>query len=244
MITAPVSRFLAVADLVRAAAFYRDVLGFEVSGPRDGTVEAVSGPARLQLTQTDSAVDSTGALRPRGAAVIYLAVDDVAGLHAAIVSRGGNPSIIERANWIKQRVFQLRDPDGHTLWFAQSYQEPDREGPPAMLEQALPALPVTDIPGAIVYYRDRLGFSINYAQDDLGVMDRDRQTLLLVLRTPRHSGIGECEFYVRNADELHAELVDRGARVVDRPVSMPWGLRHFHVEDLEGNRITFAQRFE
>jgi catechol 2,3-dioxygenase-like lactoylglutathione lyase family enzyme len=249
MITAPVSRLLSVADLARSAAFYRDVLGFEVrpaSPDPDGSavLEAVLGPARLQLRVAESAADSTGVSRPRGAAVLFFATNRVAALHASIVSRGGQPSIIERANWIKQRVFQIRDPDGHTLWFGQSDQEPESERPPAMLEQALPELPLTDVAAGIAYYRDHLGFSINYAQDGLGVMDRDRITLLLIQRTEQHRGIGSCEFYIRDADALHAELVERGARVLDRPVSMPWGLRHFHVEDLEGNRITFAQPFE
>jgi len=50
--------------------------------------------------------------------------------------------------------------------------------------------------------------------------------------------------YIRDADTLHAELVAKGANVLDEPVSMPWGLRQFHVLDLEGNRITFGQTFE
>jgi hypothetical protein len=31
---------------------------------------------------------------------------------------------------------------------------------------------------------------------------------------------------------------------MDAPVSRPWGLREFHVEDLEGNQLTFGQPFE
>ena len=89
-----------------------------------------------------------------------------------------------------------------------------------------------------------LGFRINYAQDDLSVMDRDEITVVLIKRTDRHTGIGSCYVYVEDADRLHAELVAKGANVVDQPVSMPWGLREFHVLDLEGNRLTFGQPFE
>ena len=141
-------------------------------------------------------------------------------------------------------MFDVRDPDGHTLWFGQSFDQPHRPGPPPMLEKALPELPLDDVARGIAYYRDVLGFHINYAQHDLGVMDRDAVTVLLIARTERHKGIGSCYVYIRDADALHAELVAKGANVLDQPVSRPWGLRQFHVADLEGNWITFGQTFE
>jgi uncharacterized glyoxalase superfamily protein PhnB len=103
---------------------------------------------------------------------------------------------------------------------------------------------VDDVPGAVTYYRDVLGFTVNYAQHDIGVMDRDKVTLLLIARTESHTGIGSCTVYIENADELHAELVSKGANVQGPPVSRPWGLRDFTVVDPQGNRITFAQPFE
>jgi uncharacterized glyoxalase superfamily protein PhnB len=108
----------------------------------------------------------------------------------------------------------------------------------------LPELPLSDVSAGVTYYQRVLGFRINYAQDDLGVMDRDDVTILLIARTERHTGIGSCEAYVRDADALYAELVARGADVQGEPLSHPWGLRDFRVLDLEGNRITFAQPFE
>jgi uncharacterized glyoxalase superfamily protein PhnB len=240
-IVAPLSRQLAVSDLGRSEAFYRDVLGFELRG----NGELVSGPARIRLAAGDRAADSTGDSRPRGAAILFIQVSDVAAMRSFVLARGASPSELEKVNWIKMRMFQLRDPDGHTLWFGQSFQEPDRPKEPLrQLLQALPALPLTDVPAGIAYYRDALGFRINYAQGDLGVMDRDDITLLLVLRTARHPGAGWCEFYVRDADALHAELASKGANVQGPPVSQPWGLRTFTVLDLEGNELTFAQPFE
>jgi hypothetical protein len=75
-------------------------------------------------------------------------------------------------------------------------------------------------------------------------MDRDDVRLLLVARTEEHKGIGSAYAYVHNADELHAELRRRGAKVQGDPVSQPWGLREFLVLDIEGNQITFGQPFE
>ena len=242
-IVCPVSRHLSVADVETSIAFYRDVLGFEAR--RSPVVEVVSGPARIELTTAAAAADSTGEKRPRGAAIVFLETDDVAGMRRDVVARGGAASELEKVNWIKRQVFQTRDPDGHMLWFAQSFQEPDRpKDPSRQLMQMLPGLPLSDVAAGIEYYQRVLGFQVNYAQHDLGVMDRDDVTVLLIQRRPEHSGVSFCEAYVRDADALHTELVGRGADVQGEPVSHPWGLRDFHVLDLEGNRITFAQPFE
>jgi predicted enzyme related to lactoylglutathione lyase len=239
----PVSRHLSVADVDASIAFYRDVLGFEAR--RSPVVEVVSGPARIELTTAAAAADSTGVERPRGVAIVFLETDDVAGMRRDVVARGGAASELEKVNWIKMQVFQTQDPDGHTLWFAQSFQEPDQpKDPSRQLMQMLPGLPLSDVAAGVEYYERVLGFHVNYVQSDLGVMDRDDVTILLIQRKPEHSGISFCEAYVRDADALHAELVGRGADVQGEPVSHPWGLRDFHVLDLERNRITFAQPFE
>jgi predicted enzyme related to lactoylglutathione lyase len=249
-IVAPVSRHLSVADLDRSIAFYRDVLGFDVRSVPEGdgvpaVAEAVSGPARIQLCLQDDAFNSTGERRPRGSAILFFKTDDVAAMRDALSARGGKPSELEKVNWIKMRMFDIGDPDGHRLWFGQSFQQPS-PGPDPLrqLRKSLPELPLDDVPAGVAYYRDVLGFKINYSQHDLGVMDRDNITILLIARTARHTGIGSCYVYVRDADTLHAELLARGANVLGEPVSHPWGLRDFHVRDLEGNQITFGQTFE
>lgn len=112
-----------------------------------------------------------------------------------------------------------------------------------MLNKILPCIPQSDVAAAIAHYRDVLGFRVNYAQDNLGVMDRDAARLLLVKREAKH-GVGQCYVYIDDADALHAELVAKGAKVHGKPESHPWGLRDFHVTDLDGNDITFGQPFE
>jgi predicted enzyme related to lactoylglutathione lyase len=249
-IVAPVSRHLSVADLDRSIAFYREVLGFVVRTVSEGdgvpaVAEAVHGPARIQLSIKDGAFDSTGGLRPRGSAILFFQTDDVAATQQVLSARGGTPGELEKVNWIKMRMFEIQDPDGHKLWFGQSFQESSPEPDPLrQLRGALPELPLDDVPAGVAYYRDVLGFKVNHAQHDLGVMDRDAVTVLLIARTERHTGIGSCYVYIRDADALHAELLARGANVQDEPVSHPWGLRDFHVLDLEGNQIRFGQTFE
>ncbi len=177
--------------------------------------------------------------------MVFLETDDVAGMRRGVVARGGAATELEKVNWIKMRVFQIADPDGHTLWFAQSFQEPDRpKDPSRQLIKMLPGIPLTDVAAGVAYYQRVLGFHVNYVQSDLGVMDRDDVTILLIQRKEQHSGVAFCEAYVRDADALYAELVGRGADVQGEPVSHPWGLRDFQVLDLESNRIMFAQPFE
>jgi uncharacterized glyoxalase superfamily protein PhnB len=238
-IVAPVSRFLSVADPGRSLAFYRDVLGFQ------GTERLVTrGPARIEFVTADTAPDSTGQRRPRGAAILFFQTDDVTAVRQAVQARGGVPSELERVNWIKMRMFEIRDPDGHTLWFGQSFQEPEAPRPAPMLQEIMPSLPLSDVAAGVAYYREVLGFTVNHAQHDLGVMDRDEVRILLIARSEWHTGIGSCYVYVRDADALHAELRATGAKVQGEPVSHPWGLRDFQVRDLEGNQITFGQPFE
>lgn len=239
MVTSPMMRFLAVADVARSTAFYRDVLGFELKAEAGGA-EAIRGPARIRFEETGHAP---------GSAVLFLQTDDVAAQRAAIHARGGAPSEIEKVNWIKMRMFEVRDPDGNVLWFGQTYHEeqdsPSRRGSqPRGLRQALPELPFDNVPAAVTYYCDVLGFRINYRQDDLGVLDRDAITVLLRARTEQHKGIGSFAVYVDDADALYAELSAKGAEIQGAPVSHPRELLDFSILDTEGNRITFAQTFE
>jgi catechol 2,3-dioxygenase-like lactoylglutathione lyase family enzyme len=165
-------------------------------------------------------------------------------MNAAIGARGGETGELVKVNWIKMEMFEMRDPDGNTLWFGQSYNKPHAEKPAPMFEKALPRLPLTDLTAGIAHYRDVLGFEVNYADDYIGVMFRDRVSLLLFPRTERNPGAGEAYFYIENADTLCAELRAKGADVRGDPVSHPWGLREFSVRDLEGNELYFGQTFE
>jgi catechol 2,3-dioxygenase-like lactoylglutathione lyase family enzyme len=249
-IDSPVMRYVGVGDVERSLVFYRDALGFEIRKGGSG-VEAILGPAQIRLSK-----QGYGPLdfqfkdpKPPGSTVLFLQCDDVVATHAALRGRGAKVSEIEKVNWIKMRMFEVRDPDGNVLWFGQSYHKDQpspsrRDAQPHGLRQALPELPFDDVAGAVKYYCDVLGFHINYQQHDLGVVDRDAITVLLIQRDEQHTGIGSFGNYVSDVDALHAELKEKGARILGEPVSYPWGLRSFSILDLEGNRITFSQTFE
>jgi catechol 2,3-dioxygenase-like lactoylglutathione lyase family enzyme len=246
----PVMRFLAVTNVDRSVAFYRDVLGFEVR-QQEGEMEATLGPARIQFGKQGYGPGDYEFRSPQqpGTIILFFQCDDVVATHAACRARGASPSEIEKVNWIKMRMFEVRDPDGNVLWFGQSYHKGQdspsrRDAQPHGLRQALPELPFDNVPAAVRYYCDVLGFRINYQQDDLAVMDRDAITVLLIARTEQHKGIGSFGTYVSDVDALYSELTAKNAQTLGDPVSYSWGLRNFRVLDLEGNRITFSQTFE
>ena len=124
-------------------------------------------------------------------------------MQSAIRRRGGTPSHIEKVNWLKMRMFEIRDPDGHILWFGQSYHRDSPVRPRGMLRSVMPELPVDDVQAGVSHYTDVLGFKVNYQQSDIAVIDRDDVRLLLVARSPRHTGVGSAYFYVRDVDALY-----------------------------------------
>jgi catechol 2,3-dioxygenase-like lactoylglutathione lyase family enzyme len=231
-IVAPVSRWLPVSDVARSAAFYRDVLGFEIHDVPDG-VEATNGPALLHFDPAGS-----------GPATVFFETDDIGAMHSAVRARGIAASELVKVNWVKMRMFEIRDPDGNTLWFGQSYDKPDAVHANPMFEKALPRLPLSNLAAGIAHYRDVLGFRVNYEDANVGVVFRDQVTVLLIRRGEAYKGIGSAYFYIEDADKLCAEMRSAGANAEGDPVSFPWGLREFSVKDCEGNELYFGQTFE
>jgi ankyrin repeat protein/catechol 2,3-dioxygenase-like lactoylglutathione lyase family enzyme len=111
-------------------------------------------------------------------------------------------------------------------------------------QKIMAEMPCNDVPAAVAWYRDVLGFTVNYQQHDIGVIDRDKARIIIVARTEKHTGIGSCYIYVHDADALYTEYTARGVKIDKPPVSQPWGLREFLVYDPDGNRISFGQPFE
>jgi uncharacterized glyoxalase superfamily protein PhnB len=212
--------------------------------PEVGSATLISGEAQIHFHQSDWAPDFSSGPQPPGTAIVLLQTNDIEAMHSVVKSRGGTTSSVEKVNWLKIQVFEVRDPDGHVVWFGQSYQRDMPPRPARMVTKVMPELAFVDVAAAVRHYRDVLGFSVNYEQHDLGVMDRDAARVLLIKRTEASRGTGSAFFYVRDADDLHAELLHAGADVQAEPVSQPWGIREFAVLDPGGNRLTFGQTFE
>jgi uncharacterized glyoxalase superfamily protein PhnB len=115
---------LAVRDLARSAAWYRDVLGF--------TVEDVGDPGWRWLQRDEVRIlagDCPDAIPPAQLGdhsyFAYVAVSDAAAFHDEIVARGAEVMKPLRDEPWGMREFGVRTIDGHRLMFGQTIDEHD-----------------------------------------------------------------------------------------------------------------------
>jgi uncharacterized glyoxalase superfamily protein PhnB len=117
---------------------------------------------------------------------------------------------------------------------------------PRLTRQATVLL-VEDVARSLDYYRDALGFDVDvYAPlpEDYGFARRDDCYVHLARSQTRRAGavdLFDAYFYVDDVDELHAELAERGADVVQEPVEQNYGLRELRVRDPDGYVLAFGQ---
>jgi uncharacterized glyoxalase superfamily protein PhnB len=108
---------------------------------------------------------------------------------------------------------------------------------------------VKNVLGSLAYYRDRIGFDVafQYGTPTFYVgLCSGHVTLHLIeaAKTPRQPGHGAVSIFVDDVDPLHADLVNRGAKVQKAPANYDYGLRDFDVADFNGNMIYFAMEIE
>jgi catechol 2,3-dioxygenase-like lactoylglutathione lyase family enzyme len=104
---------------------------------------------------------------------------------------------------------------------------------------------VSDIARSLAYYRDALGFDLTFeygAPTYYVCLCRDDVALHLIASdsTRRLPGNGAICVFVRDVDEVHAELAKRGADILKPPENYDYGMRDFDVVDLDGNQLTFG----
>lgn len=121
-----------------------------------------------------------------------------------------------------------------------------------MITASAPVLLTKDILAACDYYRDKLGFTFELFNDPptFAILRRDQHALMLA-EAPPHAKltpnwkiadkIWNVYFWVDNADEIYAELQERGAIIDYTIYTTPWGIREFGVQDLDDHDIAFGQ---
>jgi uncharacterized glyoxalase superfamily protein PhnB len=141
MTVAPVMAQLGVVNCALSASFYRDALGFSTEElyHDDGHLRVAElrlGQARLQVAEHDGVRDTPEQRSARHSIILFFECDDVKALHEAVTARGANASALSIEElWIRMQMFEIEDPDGHTLWFGQRLQQEhqgarDRPRPP------------------------------------------------------------------------------------------------------------------
>ena len=111
---------------------------------------------------------------------------------------------------------------------------------------AYPVLPCAEIPRAIVYYRDVLGFKVKVVSPDNAYAIIERDNVEMHLDSPVYArdhtvGNAECYLWIKgDIDALHAEFARRGALQLHPVADRLYKMRDFSCCDPDGNRITFG----
>jgi lactoylglutathione lyase len=117
-----------------------------------------------------------------------------------------------------------------------------------------PIVYVRDLPRALAFYRDGLGFEETYRQPPEGEpgfvsLELENTKVGLVVFSAPESFLGrtpgdglrfELWLYCDDVDAAVERLAAEGAPVLRAPENMPWGERLAYVADPDGNPISLA----
>jgi catechol 2,3-dioxygenase-like lactoylglutathione lyase family enzyme len=118
------------------------------------------------------------------------------------------------------------------------------------LRAIAPQLLVDDLEAAIGYYRDRLGFSLDFSYAGFyAAVSRDGVLVHLKCASKTQSDRAhrrehehlDAYVAVSGVEALHAELRSRGARILKPLGARPWGHADFYVEDADGYILCFSE---
>jgi len=114
----------------------------------------------------------------------------------------------------------------------------------------VPQFLVDDLSRAVAYYRDRLGFDLDFVYDSFyASVSRDGFAIHLK-EAPRLAGEPEFKKQQEHLDayvsvsgvrELFSELQSRGATVIQPLQQQPWSCIDFIVEDPDGYVLCFSE---
>ena len=109
---------------------------------------------------------------------------------------------------------------------------------------ACPEIPVAELGPALAYYRDSLGFTIDWADERLGLAGLSQGQSRLFMASASHRAgqpnAGPLVVWLNlssraEIDELYGRWSAAGARIAAPPSAKPWKLYEFFADDLDGN---------
>jgi uncharacterized glyoxalase superfamily protein PhnB len=110
------------------------------------------------------------------------------------------------------------------------------------IESLVPVLQVNNVSAALAYYRDALGFSVDFAWREpptYAGLTLGHVCLHLAKGEPRSASV--VAFFCTGLDTLFQQFNTNGARI-ERPISVePYGMREFAVTDFDGHRLIFGE---
>src|SRR5688572_29420562 len=106
-----------------------------------------------------------------------------------------------------------------------------------------PNVPVKDLDRTLRFYRDLLGFEVQFTNGDpisFAVVKQGDAELHLVVQ-PAKAGSLHVHLMVDDVGPLYDRLQQYGATIRQAPKVQPWGLRDMIVLDPDGNSFEIAQ---
>ena len=109
---------------------------------------------------------------------------------------------------------------------------------------AVPEIPVSDVDSAAAYYKNQLGFSLDWGGEDGGIAGISKGSCRMFLTSrgfrEQYGNAPPVVVWLnlnskREVDDLYGEWSRSQARIVSPPESKPWKLHEFTVADLDGN---------
>ena len=120
----------------------------------------------------------------------------------------------------------------------------------AKINRIAPQFLVDDLSKALGYYRDSLGFNVDFIYESFYAgLSRDGASIHLKCAPKtiadrshrRENDHLDAYIDVSNIDELFADFTSREARVTKGLEDQPWQCRDFWVEDIDGYILCFSE---
>ena len=110
-------------------------------------------------------------------------------------------------------------------------------------------LAVRDLAVSTRFYMDVLGFQRDFGDGSDGWSFLSRDGFRVGLGECRNAlpagELGDHSWFVHllvdEVDQLHEEVAGRGAEILSKPTTRPWGLREFVLRTPDGHRMVFGQ---
>ena len=115
---------------------------------------------------------------------------------------------------------------------------------------AAPQLLVDELQPAVAYYRDQLGFTVDFIYESFYASVSRGGARIHLKCAPKAAGVRahrrenehlDAHIDVEGVDGLYSELETRGARVVQPLTEQEWACKDFTVEDLDGHILCFSE---
>ena len=109
---------------------------------------------------------------------------------------------------------------------------------------AVPEIPVRDINEATAYYESKLGFTVDWCDQELGLAGISKGDCRMFLANSdfrkAYGNVGPVLIWLNleskeEVDDLYRRWSDSQAKLISAPESKPWGLHEFTAADPDGN---------